>query len=100
MGTKSGTIRKIYIDGIDRTTVFTNQSTLNNTGLLNIGQWGGGNFFPGSLDEVAVYNYAMPRSKVSAHYVASGRSLPSEDEYKLEVMDDNPVLYLRLGEGG
>lgn len=47
--------------------------------------------FPGQLDEIAIYDYALPAARVTAHAIAGGI-------YTTGVLADRPVGYWRLGE--
>src|ERR1017187_4837633 len=51
-----------------------------------------GNNFPGRVDEVAIYTNALSPAQVQTHYNAVAGS------YKQTVTNDNPIIYLRLGE--
>lgn len=51
------------------------------------------NYWPGSLDEVAVYSYALSSARINAH-----KNAPDAASYCTEVVKDNPVAYWRLGE--
>jgi hypothetical protein len=53
------------------------------------GTWAG--FFPGSIDDVALYSSALTQTRVQAHYLI-GRS------YQDTVLDSGPVSYWRLDE--
>ena len=50
-------------------------------------------YWHGSLDEVALYDYALTGARLGAHYTAANAAL-----YNTEVVKDNPVAYWRLGE--
>lgn len=71
--TKNGATVKIYIDGVDRTGAVTNSTLVNNAHVLGIGAADGdtveiGEWFDGSIDEVAVYGTALSEARVKAHY--------------------------------
>jgi hypothetical protein len=69
--TKSGTTRRLYIDGIDRTSLLTNQSLVNTTSALFFGAKSGtAGFLKGTIDEFAVYNQALSLATVLDHYKA------------------------------
>ena len=58
-----------------------------------------GTYFPGSLDEIAVYqNTALPTARVQAHYQAALAS--TTGNYPDEVAADAPSYYYHLDEGG
>ncbi len=52
----------------------------------------------GSLDEVAVYNGALPASRILAHYNAGRTVMVTSDSYRQAVLGDAPVSYYRLNE--
>lgn len=71
--TQSGNAAKLYIDGTQRATATTTQSTFNFGvgGTTYIGSAAGtSEFYKGVLDEVAVYNTALSAARVTAHYNA------------------------------
>jgi hypothetical protein len=94
VGTYDGTTAKLYVNGILAGSVATGRSA-NTTRPLGIGatnsggSWAG--YFPGTIDEVALYGTALTQTRVQAHYLA-GRS------YQDTVLDTGPVSYWRLGE--
>lgn len=51
------------------------------------------NYWHGSLDEVALYDYALSGTQISAHCAAADAAI-----YNTQVVKDNPVAYWRLGE--
>jgi hypothetical protein len=95
VGTYDGATAILYVNGISAGTASVSVSA-NTTRPLGIGatdsggSWAG--YFPGSLDEVAVYGSALSQSRVQAHYLL-GRS------YKDTVLDSGPISYWRLDEG-
>lgn len=70
--TQSGNSARLYVDGIERASGTTTQSTFNmGTGPGYIGSANGtGEFFKGTMDEVAIYNTALSAQKVADHYSA------------------------------
>ncbi len=69
--TKDGATASCYIDGADRSGAFQNKTFVDNTGTLNIAQESSGVYnFQGSLDEIALYQYALTPGQVAAHYEA------------------------------
>jgi len=88
--TKNGATSKIYIDGIDRTGTVTNQTISDTSDTLEIGNSNGG-FFEGSVDEAAIYDYALTSGQVRAHY-----HLGSADYYASVVAADSPVAHYRM----
>jgi Concanavalin A-like lectin/glucanases superfamily len=94
VGTYDGTTATLYVDGLSVGSSATGR-TVNSTRPLGIGatdaggSWGG--YFPGSLDEIAVYAAALSSTRVQAHYLM-GRS------YQDTVLDAGPLSYWRVGE--
>jgi hypothetical protein len=93
--TYDGTTLRFYVNGL-LTGSATGSYAVNPSVPLGIG--GGAydgatwqQFFPGSIDEVALYATALSQSRIRAHYLI-GRS------YKDTVLDSSPVSYWRLGE--
>lgn len=69
VATKSGATVKLYIDSVDVTGAVGNQTCVNNASQLFIGKGSaGGDFFDGTIDEVAIYNYALSATRISKHY--------------------------------
>jgi lysophospholipase L1-like esterase len=68
--TKSGPVVRLYLDGADVTGAVTNRTIGSVPSRLIIGA--GAGYFLGSLDEIAVYNHALPASAVLAHARAAG----------------------------
>ena len=71
----------------------------------NIGGWpntGSSNYFNGTIDDVAIYPFALTRDQIRDHYTKSGRTLnlptPPTDNYGKSVTTDSPTLYWRLNE--
>ena len=54
-------------------------------------------WFQGSIDEAAVYNSALPASRVTAHYNA-GRGIFTSTAYPTAVLPDAPAAYYRADE--
>jgi hypothetical protein len=75
--TKEGPTSRLYIDGINVTGTVTNQTMADNTLPLVIGQSTGSSFFPGTIDEVALYNTPLTPAQITSHY-SSGRSAPAD----------------------
>jgi hypothetical protein len=94
VGVYNGTTATLYVDGLSVGSVATGRSA-NTTRPLGIGAsnsggtWAG--YFPGSIDDVALYPSALTQTRVQAHYLV-GRS------YQDSVLDTDPVSYWRLGE--
>ena len=71
----------------------------------NLGGWPNkptSNYLQGTIDDVAIYDAALSKTTVLAHYVASGRVSPVPpvpgDVYGAAVYNDEPDLFWRLGE--
>ncbi len=62
VATKSGSSVHLYLDGVDVTGTVTNQTMVNNTQPLVIGQSTGTAYLKGSVDEVALYNTVLTPS--------------------------------------
>jgi hypothetical protein len=91
VGTYDGTTASLYVNGnLAATTAVTYAS--NATAPLGIGAWNNSGtwqqYFPGRIDEVAVYKRALSLARVQMHYSA----------YRAEVLTDTPTAYWRLGE--
>jgi hypothetical protein len=71
---KSGATVRLYIDGVDQTGTVTNRTIANTSTALNIGRYtSGSEYFPGLIDEVAIYDVALSAAQVQQHFNASGR---------------------------
>jgi hypothetical protein len=46
---------------------------------MNIGRWNGGNYFDGQIDEVAIFNTALPQSRIQAQYDAAFNTTAAND---------------------
>lgn len=70
--TKNGATCKLYIDAVDVTGTVINTTTIDSINNLSIGVEGVGypSYFPGWVDEVAIYPTALSADKVLAHYRA------------------------------
>ncbi len=72
--TKTGTTRKIYVDGADVTSLGTNGTgTDNATSLFIGGKSDLTSFLEGTLAHVAVYPTALSAARITAHYGARAR---------------------------
>jgi hypothetical protein len=82
VGTKNGSTLALYVDGSAASTDSSANATTtdNGTYLIIGGNWDSGNFFNGSLDEVAVYGTALSSTRVAAHYTA-GTSAPTASRF-------------------
>jgi hypothetical protein len=90
-----GTTARLYVDGLPAASVAGSYAVNPSVPLgIGAGSYDGSSwqqYFPGSLDEVAVYRTALPAARIRAHYLV-GRS------YKDTVLASGPVSYWRLGE--
>jgi hypothetical protein len=99
--TKAGAVNHLYLNGVDVTANVTdNQFGVPALGdVLSIGQdnhsGGGGSFFGGVVDEVAVYDFALTATQVATNY-ANGTGALSAVAYcatpatlRLELVDHN-----------
>jgi len=85
--TKDGSARAIYVDGIARTQLLTDDTVLSNALPLYIGGDGGATCFKGSLDEVAIYDYALTAAQVLEHYTVGLQTGGGEED------PDDPRTY-------
>ncbi|WP_449407513.1 PKD domain-containing protein [Microbacterium maritypicum] len=102
----------LYVDGVkigERTDTTSAQDYTGywRIGGDNFGSWpntGTSAYLAGSISNVAVYDRALTRAEVDAHWVASGRTstIPAApaDSYGKSVFDLDPTLYWRLNETG
>ena len=73
VATKNGSTRVIYINGVDVAATMGSNATADNsqTESRRIGAYaGGGQYFDGTIDEVAIYATALSAEQVKAHYAA------------------------------
>jgi YD repeat-containing protein len=102
--TWDGSTGRIYVDGALETSLPQSDTLPLYTSAASIGyDLANGQFFPGSIDEVAVYASALSADRVSAHYSASGqtqRQAPTvpRSVYANAVLADRPFAYYRLSE--
>ncbi len=110
--TLTGSVVTLYVDGATPAGLvyrssgwsglvsqpFTSPLTPNTTantlliGHARYGIWGtGSTYFNGTLDDVAVYNHALPAAAVQAHRSAGA-------QYQAAVIADDPYAYYRLHE--
>jgi hypothetical protein len=91
VGTYDGTNARLYVNGNLAATVAVSYAR-NTTAALGIGAWNNNGtwqeYFPGRIDEVAVYNRALSVTRIQTHHSA----------YRAEVLTDSPAGYWRLGE--
>ena len=69
--TKNGPDVHLYIDGADRTSTVTNRTILNTTNDLGLGA--GTGYLNSTLDDVAIYNRALPATTIATHHNTATR---------------------------
>jgi hypothetical protein len=66
---------RLYVDGVEAShTTSTAQPTATSIPFtIASGTWGGGQvaYFPGTLDEIALYDHELPPDRIRAHFAAS-----------------------------
>ena len=70
-----GSSVRVYLNGQSKAVAPSSQSLLDTTAILRVGAFNdtGANPFPGAIDEVAIYDHALPAARVLVHYqVGSG----------------------------
>ncbi|GAA4352150.1 hypothetical protein GCM10023185_11540 [Hymenobacter saemangeumensis] len=76
-GVRNGTQLTIYVDGTAETTIFNNLSASPTT-ALGIGHFGGGGYnWPGSIDEVRIYNIALTAANVRTDMLSTSSVAPA-----------------------
>jgi PKD repeat protein len=110
VGTVGSAGMELYVDGtrVGRDQNYTAPKTYDGYWRIGADQTGGFANRPsdaglaGSIDDVAVYDKALSKSDIQAHYLASGRSAAwsaaPTGAYGTEVSADQPDLYWRLDE--
>lgn len=110
VGTVGSGGMELYVDGmrVGRDQNYTTPKTY--TGYWRIGADQTGGFanrpsdaaLSGTIDDVAVYAKALPKSAIQSHYLSSGRAAAwgqaPTDAYGADVSTDSPDLYWRLNE--
>jgi hypothetical protein len=67
-----GSLIKLYIDGFEVASVPSTSPLPISTANLDLGTApGGGSFFEGWIDEVAIYASALDAARIKAHYAAA-----------------------------
>jgi hypothetical protein len=101
VGVYDGIATRLYVNGTPVGFPVTNTYAPNTVTPLRIG--GGANegsgafFWPGSIDEVALYGTALTASRISAHHAAGTNGSPASPYHEV-VLADRPVGYWRLNE--
>ena len=84
-----------YLDGTGTINVYaTDMAAVNRIGAGYNNLDG----FTGSLDEVALYNYALSPGRVLAHFSGGGGQADPVGDYDTEITADSPAVYYRLAE--
>lgn len=95
--TKDGADRKVYVDGVDWTFLGTDQTMVDSATPLLIGHSQTGiEQFPGSLDELALYDEVLNASEVRQHYE---RGMATSNFYDLQGFDGSVVPTMRDNSG-
>ncbi|MCX6929717.1 MAG: LamG domain-containing protein, partial [Verrucomicrobia bacterium] len=102
VGVFDGTLVHIYVNGVENApaqAIGGSGYVPNTTAPLRIGA---GNtagpaslFFPGWMDEVAMYPYALSSTQIAAHYTAATANPAG---YAALITSENPTAYWRLNE--
>ena len=102
VGVFDGTLVHIYVNGLENTApqpIGGNGYVPNTTAPLRIGAGSPAGaaslFFPGWMDEVAVYPYALSSSQITAHYTAATANPAG---YPALIAGDQPTGYWRFNE--
>ena len=101
VGSYDGSTLRLYVDGVERSSLAVSGTIATSTGALQIGRDDccGGRYGNATIDEVALYGQALSAARVKAHYDASGNTLPpSPPDYRATVLADSPAAYWRLDE--
>ena len=70
--TMASGVLQLYIDGASAGSATGGTGTLNGPSFINFGRLqSGGNYFAGSLDEIAIYTTVLTQATVTAHYNAA-----------------------------
>ena len=105
VGTYDGTTLRFYVDSVEGGgSPQATGASITGTGTFAIASSGNAaNFYQGSVDEVAVYDYALSQAQVTAHYNAGlGQFAPdlfgptltqSGAVITLPLLDSGPALY-------
>ncbi len=96
MATYNGTNAVLYVNGASAATGASTLYAPNTTVPMGIGSRGDNAFwFPGSVDEVAVYPSVLPASAAAAHYAAATTNAAG---YAAQILASHPLGYWRLDE--
>jgi hypothetical protein len=84
--TFDGTTRTIYLDGVAKGSDTPGAHTVPNANNLRIGSTnsangGNGEYFPGSIDEVRIYNVGLTQAQVQADMFSTTAAVPANQQY-------------------
>jgi hypothetical protein len=93
---RSGDEVRVYLDGeVGTPEIQTTLARNFNSNQVVFGTRGDGyGPFQGRLDEIAIFDAALPAAQVQAHFVAAKAAAPARDV----TLKDNPLVYWRLDE--
>jgi hypothetical protein len=97
---KNGTYGYFYIDGVlfDSSNVFDSSTTLDPNGDEYIGAaWNGAPRFNGSIDQVRIFNTALPQSAVTALYNET-TTTATYPYVEYEVANPNSIAYYKMSD--
>lgn len=97
--TKSGSTRKVYVDGSERSGSGVNSSLTSSTGSVAIGRRSSptDRYFDGSLQHVALYNVALSGATVLAHYNQGITLTPDDFSVTRSAFDGREAVYVSGG---
>ena len=99
VGVINGTSGQVYVDGVNRTSGQSNCSIASNTSALSLGSINGSNAFPGTLDEVVIFNTALSGAQILDLYQTGTSTHKDGVPYPGNaILAANPIGYWRLGE--
>ncbi|WP_191906468.1 LamG-like jellyroll fold domain-containing protein [Hymenobacter baengnokdamensis] len=79
--TFDGTTRSIYLDGVLKASDKPSGHNVPDASNLRIGSTNNGEYFPGSLDEVRIYNTGLTQAQVQADMFSTSSALPGSQVY-------------------
>ena len=94
--TKSGSTRRVYVDGALRSGSGFNQTMVAASGSIDVGRRNSpaGRYFDGSLQMVALYDTALSAATVLAHYNQGISIVPDDWEYTENAMEGREVVFV------
>ncbi len=96
--TYNGSTASLYVNGVGTTTSAPPPFAPNMNGPLTIGMRSDGAFpWPGTADEVAIYNVVLSPAEILTHY-QNGTNTSPPFPYQQMILGRNPLIYLRLDE--